>query len=576
MAQIVKCRWNLVVLVLILCLQANFLYFWLHQGDARSTGRFRRPGDAQESKAPPLNANAMPHMAVSILRRVFELKSSVLGGPEAGNVSPNNIQGRVLIYDNKPYICTDLRPDHVLSDRDQAPPQAMNGKCFGGVQSWGTCQNGFFLCESAVAGATPSLAPVTIVRCADNSAVPFKYLCIENVCKVSGFRYDPSHISTFYRKDIGILLSCHAKQNNDRKDPELGSTLNHFCDDRFENDVGEGIDMRTKPSLYIPDFAPLNSMVLETETIPAGKFSIELVALTAKPTSKCTLTVTNTAVLTSLDSFNPFHNLLVRYRRLFFSLASFSANTAEAGGMMNCTFVLWRGRPEDSDYTRFAGFDLSFFSSLCRGGILQLSPRIAPVCFQSIIVGAAPGGWDMDLGPKRRGVSIDFSGVTMARWLRTQFGATDSAAVGGAILVVRRGRREMVNENEVHSTLAAAVSPGPLDVVDFDKVNYTMALNIVSRRAAMVGVHGAALSNLIFLPPGAALVEISISNAKTEFFFVAQSFGKLYFEHASLFPIDEHIPDLRDRRINVSNVPELGNLVARAVALVHLRHPSCC
>lgn len=243
---------------------------------------------------------------------------------------------------------------------------------------------------------------------------------------------------------------------------------------------------------------------------------------------------------------------------------------------MNCTFVLWRGRPGDSDYNSFAGFDWSFFNSICRGGVLQLSPRTQPVCFASIIVGATPGGWDMDLGPKKRTVDVNFAGVAMARWLRDRLGAENGQKVEGAVLAVRRGRREMVNEAEVRSAIAAAIAPASLDAVNFDRANYTSTLWTISRRAAMIGVHGAALCNLIFLPPGSALVEITISSSKTEFYFLAHSFGKLYFEHTSSVPIDEHLPDLRDRRVNVSDIPGLSRLAARAISLVLARAPSCC
>ena len=144
-------------------------------------------------------------------------------------------------------------------------------------------------------------------------------------------------------------------------------------------------------------------------------------------------------------------------------------------------------------------------------------------------------------------------------------------------MVVRRGRREMVNEAEVNAAISSAIAPAPLDVINFDRVNYTFAVRVLSQRAAMVGVHGAALCNLIFLPPGAALVEISISEETIYFYYhLALSFGKLYFEHAALVPMDEHLPELRDRRVNVSDLPALSRLTAHAIALVQARDPSCC
>ena len=478
-----------------------------------------------------------------------------------------NLESEIFMIGNKAYFCKDLRPNHTLFDRDQESPSA---KCLGGMQSWGTCQNGAFLCEL---GNTSMLEPqVSNLRhCVDASSVPFEYECIDSVCKVSWFRYDPSHNSKFFQSD-GIVLSCYAHQQI--KGFESESSLRHYCYGSSQSFPSFGADTE-KPLVYVPIFAPLNSLVLGTDTPPPNTFPVTLVGLTAKPSSDCAYTITNTAILTSLDSFNPFHNLLMLYRRLFAAAASFSNNAGDPGGMTDCTIVIWRGRPGDSDYDRFAAFDRSFFSSLCRAEVLQLSPRSAPMCFASLMVGATPGGWDMDIGPKKRTVGINFAGVALSSWLRQRLGAQQGDA-RGAVLVVRRGRREMVNEAAVRAVLVEAISPAPLDVMDFDQIDFASAFRILSLRAAMVGVHGAALCNLIFLPPGAALVEITISAAKTEFYFLALSFGRLYFEHASSAPMDEHLPDLRDRRVNVSDLPALGRLAARAVALVQTRAPSCC
>ena len=486
------------------------------------------------------------------------------------SISEDQETGRIQ-YEGKYYFCTDLRPDHELNDKAQQSP---NDKCLGGLQSWGTCDNGFFLCESGIGPALTSLEPSTWRRCTDDTTLPFKYECIERVCMVSWFRYDPLHNSRFYHNH-GIILSCYAQPRTVWAGS--GSSM-HVCVDpskSFSPSL-EGTESTDKPLVYIPNFSPLNSLVLGTDTAPPNKFPIKLVGLTAKPTSKCARTVTTVAILTSLDEFNPYHNLIMLYRRLFAATASFSVNAGLAGGMTNCTFAVWRGRPGEKDYASFTGFDWNFFSSLCRGGVLQLSPRSAPVCFASILVGATPGGWDMDIGPKRRTVGVNFAGVVMARWLRDRQGAT-GGEVRGAVMVVRRGRREMVNEAEVNAAISSAIAPAPLDVINFDRVNYTFAVRVLSQRAAMVGVHGAALCNLIFLPPGAALVEISISEETIYFYYhLALSFGKLYFEHAALVPMDEHLPELRDRRVNVSDLPALSRLTAHAIALVQARDPSCC
>jgi hypothetical protein len=89
-------------------------------------------------------------------------------------------------------------------------------------------------------------------------------------------------------------------------------------------------------------------------------------------------------------------------------------------------------------------------------------------------------------------------------------------------------------------------------------------------------VHGAALTNLIFLPPSAALVEVTISEHKTEYFFLALSYGKLYFEHSDLIPTDTHLNDIRERKVTVSNISGLGKTCSYALDIAANRFPSCC
>ncbi len=60
-------------------------------------------------------------------------------------------------------------------------------------------------------------------------------------------------------------------------------------------------------------------------------------------------------------------------------------------------------------------------------------------------------------------------------------------------------------------------------------------------------------------------MEIAIAPAKTEFCFLALSFGKRHLAHHALVPTDTHPPDLRDRRIAVDDVPALGRLAGHAL-----------
>ncbi len=94
----------------------------------------------------------------------------------------------------------------------------------------------------------------------------------------------------------------------------------------------------------------------------------------------------------------------------------------------------------------------------------------------------------------------------------------------------------------------------------------------------MAGVHGAALTNLIFLPPSAGLVEVTISPVKNEYYLLSRSFGKRYYAHPHLIPTDKDLPDLRDRRVTVDRVSDLGRLCATALSWAERmsRQPACC
>ena len=157
------------------------------------------------------------------------------------------LNAEVTIHNDKAYACTDLRPDFILSERFQESP---NSKCLGGVYSWQTCQNGYFLCEME-GFAVPSREPSVFHQCADDSAVPFNFKCIDRTCMSSGFRYDPRLTDRFYQ-DTGIVFSCYAGRRT-----VSGSSLQHFCQDDPKDIFAEEIDAKTM--VYIPAFAPLES-----------------------------------------------------------------------------------------------------------------------------------------------------------------------------------------------------------------------------------------------------------------------------------------------------------------------------
>eukprot|EP00291_Cryptomonas_curvata_P000416 CAMPEP_0172195610 /NCGR_PEP_ID=MMETSP1050-20130122/26312_1 /TAXON_ID=233186 /ORGANISM="Cryptomonas curvata, Strain CCAP979/52" /LENGTH=332 /DNA_ID=CAMNT_0012871709 /DNA_START=1014 /DNA_END=2009 /DNA_ORIENTATION=- len=301
-----------------------------------------------------------------------------------------------------------------------------------------------------------------------------------------------------------------------------------------------------------------------------GQESIRLLAMTSRPDENCAVEVNQTAILMFLDGGNPFHHLLMVFRRVFAALVTLHVNS-DMDALTDCVFVAWRGTSPERYFAEMSPFDRAILNTLCRGGLIILSNQSGPVCFAQMLIGSTPGGWDMNLDQNLAATPVNFAGVTLARLILESAlgrGAAASAAAnhGGLVLVVRRGRRGLVNEDAVRLAIEASVAPAAVRVLNFDLLDFRAALGVVSGRLVMAGVHGAALTNLIFLPPSAALVEVTISPVKNEYLLLARSFGKRYYAHPHLIPTDTHLPDLRDRRVTVDRVPDLGRLCATALA----------
>ena len=101
------------------------------------------------------------------------------------------------------------------------------------------------------------------------------------------------------------------------------------------------------------------------------------------------------------------------------------------------------------------------------------------------------------------------TGATPAKaaWLRARFGVTDRSR-GQARLYIARGhspRRRIVNEAAVIKLLEAngfhSVDPGALSVVE--------QVELFANAGLVVGAHGAALTNAIFMGEGAGLIELT-------------------------------------------------------------------
>jgi hypothetical protein len=93
----------------------------------------------------------------------------------------------------------------------------------------------------------------------------------------------------------------------------------------------------------------------------------------------------------------------------------------------------------------------------------------------------------------------------------------EAAASGRRIVtVIRRGSkrggrevtRRIANEEPLIEALRAADGCFEVRAVDFAEIEYVEQMRLVRESAVLIGVHGAGLTNVMWLPPSAAVVEI--------------------------------------------------------------------
>jgi len=317
------------------------------------------------------------------------------------------------------------------------------------------------------------------------------------------------------------------------------------------------------------------------ESLPLG-----IPALLNSPGS-CEHVISNTAVLLFVDGWNPFHQVLQTFRLLFQSLASFSGNFAEEAstGFTDCTVLLSK-RNTIGDV---GPFGVNVLRSFCRHGILELR-NLQRVCFSRLLLGSTPGGWDMDI-EQTTFVPINFAGIHMAQWIKRSIGFDSSLHIGPqskpmVTLVLRRGRREIFNEDDVVQimtcTSAHQTCLHTLVAIDLDQSTFREAVALVSSSAVLIGVHGAGLTNLIFLPAGRALVELQLARSRPVFRNLCRSFGKIHFEFVGTRMIlppataQWSMLDDRDLILYVRKPSGLAHLVSNAISAVRRREPACC
>jgi hypothetical protein len=304
------------------------------------------------------------------------------------------------------------------------------------------------------------------------------------------------------------------------------------------------------------------------------------------PQVACEKVISSRAVLIYVDGWNPYHQVLQTLRLLFDALVSFSVDGNQyLTGLTDCVILLSDKNTPDE----VGPFGSNVLSSFCTNGIVEMK-RFRRLCFSELLLGATPGGWDMPIDSEYP-VAVNFGGIYMAQWVKKRFAkkidlfvAPENSKVNNSVtLVLRRGRRAF--DNEVHVIQSMTCKTGSCThsilTIDFDQSTFQEGVNVVSRSIVLVGVHGAGLTNLIFLPEGGALVELRLQKSRSDYLQLCRSFGKLHVEFTGtkmVSPPSEawSVQDDRDLLVHVVELDKLGSLVSNMIDVVQSRAPACC
>ncbi|KAG0531603.1 hypothetical protein BDA96_04G036600 [Sorghum bicolor] len=154
-----------------------------------------------------------------------------------------------------------------------------------------------------------------------------------------------------------------------------------------------------------------------------------------------------------------------------------------------------------------------FFRQLTKYDVIDVDNDQEVHCFPRIVAGAT---FHKDMGVDPRRSPGHVSVVDFKRALRRAFGLErEAASRGGAtghgkprlLIISRRGSRRFLNEREM--ARAAADAGFEVRVAEPDQhTDMATFAALVNSADVMVGVHGAGLTNMVFLPRGAVLIQV--------------------------------------------------------------------
>jgi len=460
------------------------------------------------------------------------------------------------VLDGIEYVCTSLRPG-------QLPLDSCSSVCLDQETSDGICTTGK-LCQKQ------SVCPRQIGhKCIPSADQIVNHRCIDGACLLQNVIFD---------------VNWTGPTNGDRL--SFGCSV-EWCE--VQEKFVCSLELRSEKTagtakLPIPPMLPHECSMLSHLRNGREALPIAIPAVFTAPNA-CERTVSTMAVLIFVDGWNPFHQVLQTFRVLFESLATFSMDWIAPTGqqLSDCIIAL---SPRNT-VGEIGPFGRNVLSSFCNQGILELQ-RSQTLCFSRLLIGTTPGGWDMSLNPEDP-ARVNFAGIYMGQWIKRHFGIAivDELNVGKSsiTLILRRGRRSILNEEDVVRTLACKTGDiclYSLETIDLDKATFRSTVGLFAKTAVLLGVHGAGLTNLIFMPRGGAVVELRLARSRPDYVQLCRSFGKLHFEFTKTrmvmppSPITWPVLDDRDLLVEVSEPWELVAVVHNISSLVYHRAGACC
>lgn len=332
----------------------------------------------------------------------------------------------------------------------------------------------------------------------------------------------------------------------------------------------------TKNVTFLPDSgSKLNELRVGHQSQPIQIFAAENVP-------QCDIEENRTAILIWFDGWNPFHQAFITFRPMFEALQNYQALQLSSfhkinGNPFECVAVVVDIHEQRAESEMGA----LILQSLCPAGVIVLSSLgERSICFSNLIL-LSSTGFDApfnDIVPSR----VIHSGIILASRLKTSWHLAPERVFERSIdnqltVLLRKGRREIANEKEVLESIREERGGNVflLNLISLEGTHQTTlreSLDVISSSLGMVGVHGAGLTNAMFLPPVSVLIEIRVGYARAPFRQLCKQFGIAYLEFPRTFVTESGITwpirDDRDRKVVVDDVKGLASLVSFGVKTV--------